>query len=236
MTRHTLTYNGKNLKDYGVYVSGEAAWEKPAADITRIQVPGRNGDLTIFNGRYENVPIVYRCGIVEDFNTNFSDLTAFLLSSPGYKKLVDSSHPGVYRMALLDSGISPEMTPRNKEGEFELAFTCKPQTYLDSGDTSQTFTSSGTINNPTAFEALPLIRAYGSGTITVGGKQITIANNSSYIDIDCDIQDAYRGTTNCNGNITLNSGEFPTLAAGTNSVAMSSGITRIVITPRWWRL
>lgn len=236
MTRHTLKYNGKNLKDYGLYVSGEGAWDKPAPDITKVIVPGRNGELVTFNNRYENVTITYRCGIVKDFHENFTNLIAWLYSAPGYKKLVDSAHPDVYRMALIESGISPDVKDRLKHGEFEIAFNCKPQTFLESGDAQTTFTSSGTITNPTAFDAMPLIRVYGSGTLTVGGKTITVANNSSYIDIDCDIQDAYRGATNCNGNITLNSGEFPTLGPGSNSISKSSGISSVTITPRWWRL
>lgn len=236
MIRRTLTYNNKNLKDYGVFVSGEGAWEKPSPDITRTIIPGRSGELVTFNGRYNNVDIVYRCGIISDFNGNFSALVGFLYASPGYKKLVDNAHPGVYRMAMIETGLSPSVYARNKDAEFELTFNCKPQTFLNSGDEQTTFTSSGTITNPTAFDALPLIRVYGSGTITVGGKTISIANNNSYIDIDCDIQDAYRGSVNCNGNITLQSGEFPTLPQGQSSVSKSSGISQMIITPRWWRL
>ena len=236
MARHTLTYDGTDLKTYGIYVSGEDSWAKPAPDITRTTVPGRSGDLITFNNRYENVDIVYHLGIVADFNENFSNFIGFLLKSPGYKKLVDSYHPDVYRMAMVESSIAPEMTVRNREGLFDVAFNCKPQTYLISGDTATTFTSSGTITNPTPFKAKPLLRVYGTGSLSVGGRTISISTNSSYTDIDCDLQDAFRGSTNCNGNITLQSGDFPELSAGSNTITLGSGITRVVITPRWWRL
>ena len=63
---------------------------------------------------------------------------------------------------------------------------------------------------------------------------MTISSANSYTDIDCDIMDAFKGSTNCNGNI---SGSFPTLAPGDNTVDLpSSGITKIEIIPRWWVL
>lgn len=232
----TLTYAGVNLKTFGVRISGYDAWKKPQAVITRTSVPGRNGDLAQFENRYENVQIPYRCSIVSGFDENFAALVAHLYAAPGYKKLVDSAHPDVYRMAFVEGGLAPSMTPKKREGEFEVTFDCKPQIFLTSGDAQTTYTSSGSITNPTPFESMPLIRVRGSGTLYVGGVMVTVANNTSYIDIDCDIQDAYRDTVNCNGNITLNSGRFPTLKPGSNSVTLSSGISSVVVTPRWWRL
>ena len=236
MSRHVLTYNGVNLIRYGVYVSGEDSWGKPAPNITRIAVPGRSGDLAVFNNRFENVEIPYHLGIVEDFSTNYNALISFLLSDIGYKKLVDSYHPDVYRMALIETGISPQMTRESREGTFDLVFNCKPQIYLDSGDTAVTFTSSGYVENPTQFRAKPLLRVYGTGRLTVSGTTIEISENSNYTDIDCELEDAYRGTENRNRYVTLSSGEFPTISPGRAGITMGSGITKVIVTPRWWRL
>ena len=65
--------------------------------------------------------------------------------------------------------------------------------------------------------------------------QITSA--SSYTDIDCDLQECYKDSlaTNCNGNVVLTSGSFPKLNPGTNAVTLS-GISKLVITPRYWIL
>ena len=206
--RHTITYNGKDLREFGGYVSGEGAWEKPSPDITRTSIPGRNGDLTIFNKRYNNVDITYTIGITKDFDQNFSDLVSFLFCDPGYHKLTDSKHPGVYRMAMVETGISPEMGALLQSGVFTLKFNCQPQVFLDEGDVPIELTASGSITNPTMFEAKPLIRVYGTGNLTIGSDVISIVENELYIDIDCDLQDAYRGTQNLNGSISLASGEF----------------------------
>jgi phage-related protein len=83
--------------------------------------------------------------------------------------------------------------------------------------------------------ALPLIRAYGTGTFTINGITVQITSASSYTDIDCDLQECFKDTlaTNCNGNVVLTT--FPELKPGENTISMS-GITKLEITPRWWRL
>ena len=234
--RHTITYNGINLREFGCYVSGEGAWEKPSPDITRTSVPGRNGDLTIFNKRYNNVVFFYMIGITKDFDKDFSDLVSFLFSDSGYHKLTDSAHQGVYRMAMVETGISPEMGALLQSGMFTMKFNCQPQVLLEEGDVPIELTASESIMNPTMFEAKPLIRVYGTGNLTIGNDVISILENDSYIDIDCDLQDAYRGTQNLNGSISLASGQFPVLKPGRNSVTLESEIAKVVVTPKWWRL
>ena len=109
-----------------------------------------------------------------------------------------------------------------------------PQLYLKSGEWMQVFHQPDAVYNPTAYHAKPLLRIYGTGKITVGNGEMTITENDSYIDIDCEMQDAYRGTQNLNGDISLASGDFPVLKAGKNNVTLGSGITKVIITPRWW--
>lgn len=161
--KRILTYNGIDLSTFGAHVSGEGAWVKPAPEFERISVPGRSGDVLLYNGRYANVDITYRFGITYDFDENYNGLIAALMGSPGYHKLVDSKHPGVYRMAAVDKGIAPVMTDQQSVGELEVTFNCKPQTYLDSGaEVASTWDSAfwqtNYLQNPTAYEAKPLIK------------------------------------------------------------------------------
>ena len=62
---------------------------------------------------------------------------------------------------------------------------------------------------------------------------MTITSADQYTDIDCEIMDAYKGATNCNGNIRTTDNKFPVLRAGQNNIT-KSGISRLEITPRWW--
>lgn len=119
----------------------------------------------------------------------------------------------------------------------ELTFDCKPQRFLKSGDQSIQIPSSIVLNNPTEYTAKPLIRAYGTGMITINGVSVVVqqAVGGDYTDIDCELMEAYKGTENCNGAILLPQGEFPALASGPNTIEWGA-FDSVEITPRWWRL
>lgn len=236
--RHILTFAGKDLWDFGVHISGEDTWKKPSADYEAVSIPGRNGDLLFFNNRYNNVEMKYPCGIISSFDTNFSAMADFLLSHTGYQRLEDSYHPDCYRLAYFSGSLDPELTKRNREGKFDLVFTAKPQRFLKKGEQKSTLTADGSVYNPTSFDAKPLIRVYGTGQLGVGDETVTIKQAAVYTDLDCEAEDAYKDSAanNCNGNIELSGDSFPVLKAGRNGISLGSGITKVEITPRWWRL
>lgn len=232
---HSFTFNGKNSRDFGVWISGGGTFNAPARDAELVAVPGRNGDLYFDNGRYSNIELIYPAFITRNFSANVGGMRDYLASQIGYKRLEDTYHPDEFRIATYISALEVETTPRNLAGAFEIVFNCKPQRYLKSGELPVTYTANGTIHNPTLFSSRPLIRAYGTGTFTINGVSVKINSANQYTDIDCEIMDAFKGSTNCNNNIVLTNGEFPTIAPGVNSIT-KSGITSLVITPRWWRL
>ena len=55
--RSKLIYNGIDLRQYGLYVSGDKTFNAPKKEYTKVSIPGRSGDLVISNGRYSNVPL-----------------------------------------------------------------------------------------------------------------------------------------------------------------------------------
>ena len=57
--KHTFVYNSMQSADFGLTVSGEDTWKRPQPDVTRIEVPGRNGDLIQLGNRYKNLEITY---------------------------------------------------------------------------------------------------------------------------------------------------------------------------------
>lgn len=233
---HIFIYNGRSSSDFGLVLSGEDTWKKPLYDYERIQIPGRNGDLILSNKRYNNVEIRYHAGIRRSFDEYYSTFMNFLLKEPGYHKLEDSYHPDYYRMAVLSKEVSPKPAALNHSGTFDLVFSCMPQQYLKSGEWLQVFHEPGKIYNPTAYEAKPMLRIYGTGNIFVGTGEMTITENDSYIDLDCEMEEAYRGTLNMNRYLELGNGDFPVLTPGSNRISFGSGISRVELTPRWWCL
>lgn len=226
-------YAEKNSTDFGVWISGESTFSSPEKDIEAVVIPGKNGTLTIDNGRFHNIAVSYPAFIVDNFVQNFDAFKAFLASVKGYAKLSDTYHPDYYRLARFNASIDPEMTQDNRHGRFTVTFDCDPRRFLVSGERAVTFTANGSLKNPALYDAKPLIRAYGTGYFTISGIRVNITTANEYTDIDCELQEAYKGTTNCNGNITLVNGEFPVLKNGTNTIVIS-GLSRLDITPRWW--
>lgn len=238
---HDVKFDEKLLSDFGVHVSGEGTFTAPEKEFETVKVPGRSGDLHISSGRFANISVKYPAFIFDDFSHAFAELRNFVLSRNGYCRLEDTYHPDEYRMAIFKGPMSPTVTLL-QAGTFDLEFQCKPQRYLKSGENPQTFTANGvSIYNPTSFESFPVIRIYGNGTLGVGDNTIVVksGHGQSYIDVDCDLMDAYCDATNCNAytSFTTPSGKSRiTLTPGTNGLSLGSGISKIMIWPRWWML
>lgn len=235
--RNYLTFGGVDCRDYGVYISGQGTFSAPARAYENISVPGRNGDLIGSEKRLENLELTYQAFVYANFRENIQAFRSFLLSQTGYKRLADTYHPEEFRMACYAGPFEPEVRQDNKAGRFDIIFNCKPQRFLLSGEQVQTFGPGGdAIRNPTLFDAQPLLRVYGNGTVSIGGVDMTIEDSPyEYVDIDCAMMDAFYGATNCNPYLTLSGNDFPVLAPGVNFILVND-FTRVDITPRWWQL
>lgn len=232
---NTFTFGGIHSADYGVWISGTGTFDSPERDVDKVVIPGRNGALTRDNGRFENIELTYPAFISRQFQPRFDEFRAAMLSKRGYQRLEDTYHPDEYRLAMFAGPLEPRTGIWNRSGTFDIEFDCQPQRFLKTGEQPITFTAGGALFNPTGYDALPLIRAYGTGTLTVNGYTVTVNVADGYTDIDSDLQDAYKGTLNCNPYITLTDYEFPILSPGAIEVSFT-GFTRLEITPRWWTI
>lgn len=230
--RNYFTFNGISSKDFGVYISGSGTFDGAERDIESISVPGRNGELTIDNGRYKNRVIEYPAFIYRDFPVNVDGLRNFLLSQSGYKRLEDSYHSEEFYLARYRGDFKADVIENLKGGNFVLSFDAYPQRFLKTGEIPVAVATGSSLWNETSQIAKPLIRAYGTGTISINGYALTVSSANQYTDIDCDLQEAYKGTTNCNGNV---SGTFPELMPGANAITIT-GFSQTEIIPRWWKL
>lgn len=233
---NSLSFGGIQSSDYYIWISGTGTFDAPERDVETITIPGRSGDLLIDGGRYKNVDITYPCFISKGFENRFDSFRAAMMAKSGqYLTLSDTYHPQEFRYAMFRGAVRPTTGPYNKAGRFDLVFNCKPQRYLTSGLAIQSLSASGTIENPTLFDALPNIQVYGSGNLTVNGYSMTIAANElPYINIDCEAMSAYWETTSANNLLSI--GDFPVLSPGVNSITLGTGITLVQIQPRWYTL
>jgi len=243
----TIIYNGRSFSDFGVFADLSQTLGSPEKDYDFISIPGRNGDLSIFNGKFKDKEFTVHCYIKNDFVQNYRNLIDFLNESHGYLRFETSKEPDYYREALFLGEVDPIVRPFNRNGSFDLAFRCHPQRWLKSSLKEINLLAGYKINNPTNMPAKPLIRFIGNGEVrfVVGEEligRITVINNASpsSVYIDCETYDAYSidtegNVTNRNADVTFYSD--PCIPPGEVSVPwtiISSG--DIYLTPRFFSI
>lgn len=223
-------FNNVSSKDFNIFCSGVDNYAAPLRQYEGIEIAGKNGLVLRDKKCYHNSPAVYKCIIYNNPN-DYERFKAFMMSQAGYKRLEDSFHPDEFRIAAVADAIEPKVKGNDYElFSFEITFSCKPQRFLKDGEKTYTINTSGQLINNTYYEALPLLRVYQNGTITINNKTLTCTNVSGYVDIDCEEMDAYKGSVNMNNYI---SGDFPVLKPGINAISCTGTVD---IKPRWWTL
>lgn len=226
-----FTFNNTAINIVGFYVLDRIGFTVAKRDYDSIVVPGRNGELTVDNGRWKNVSCKYQCYLQNGYVEKIISIQN-QLSQIGYRRLTDTLEPTVYRMARF-TGIDEIKIKDNDMARFDVNFDMMPQRFLLSGETETTISTSGsTITNLGTQPTKPLIKVSGNGTITIGGKTVTVSGNSGTIYLDSETCRAYNGTTAKDDKVT---GPYLELPTGTNTVAFT-GFSNVKITPRWWTL
>lgn len=130
-----LIFGGIDSSDYNVFISGTDTFSAPERDVEYVSVAGRNGDLTIDNGRWKNITVTYPAFIPNTFENKIGEFRAEMMKKLGYQRLEDTYHPDEFRLGSFSDGLNPNnITAFHRFGEFALAFNCKPQRFLKSGE------------------------------------------------------------------------------------------------------
>lgn len=252
---NSIIFGGIDSANYGIYVAGNAVFNSPERDVTMIDVPGRNGQLTFDNGRFMNIEVTYNAFVTGDNSDDIADnirgYRNAIGSLIGYQRLEDTFHTDEYRQAIFRNGIEVEPTIYQTGGYFDITVDCKPQRWLTSGETEKTLQA--VFTNPTLFDAKPLIRIKGHGDVTLLSSpsayksKITFAPNATVENAgysryyDCELFEAYYIDSggvihSCNSDITITFGTPAFWGNETIAISTDSGISDYGFTPRWWRI
>ena len=178
--RHSITFGGVNSADFGLYIGGEGTFNAPKRVVEMISVPGRDGDIAIDQGHFENIEVKYTVinkeDSLSDFSTKLSGFRNAICALRGYQRLEDTFHPNEFRMAIFVDEFEVKPIEYATASEFEITFNCKPFRYLKSGETAIS-KKSGTLTNPTLFKSSPLLAIEGYGDFSVNGYNIHIEND-----------------------------------------------------------
>ena len=230
----TLTFGNISLSDYQCFYDGSQMWRKPEKMVDFYSIPARNGDVCVSQNKYSNIERPFNCHIRKNWAENYTSLINALSEVEGYARFETTEEPDVFMMASFTSEIQPDMWQFNERGSFTLNFNFKPQKWLKQGEIPITISNSISVVNPTHQPSKPLFEVVGTGSITINSTSVlTLSQNTSTTVIDCEIEDAYEGSINRNGDLTILGG-FPVLTT-VNEIVVS-GFTSVKLYPRWWRL
>lgn len=254
-----FVFDGVDSRTFGAIAFFNDVDSSPIKEYTTSVIPGRSGDFLLNDRRFANIAQVYDVVIPTNFETNYANLRAFLLSRDGYCRLEDNSHPDEFYHAYFSEQIKPRVSRDRDIGRFQITFTRKPQRWLKSGENAVPIITSGgvesDITNPTSFASFPLLNFKMASSpackFTINGTQIEITSNSAmgdkYVYIDLE-------TLQCYGRSGATSGAFTyynqyvkytvpndhnkafKLSPGVNDITYSDrgGISTLSITPRWY--
>lgn len=239
--RNYFTIDNITSKSKGLYISGGATYNSPNRKLNFVTVVGKNGDIILDDGQYENIQITYPAFMIgvtaQTMEERTRNIANWLRQYKQYVKILDTYKPNYYRMGVPSGAIDWELAAAARVAETTLAFNCKPQLFFVSGDTEQTFSSNGTITNPSIEASKPLLRVYGSGsgTLIIGNYRLDIMDIVGYVDINTEVRYAYKGNQNLNEKVTAADAiNYMQIDSGAQSVQMSGGVTSVKITPKWW--
>lgn len=253
-----IIFNGKQSSDYGIVVENPPSYVFPKRRVESITVPGRNGNIIIDEGAYDNVTREYNIAAGHFWEERFTEIAQSIshwLNSAGgnYARLEDSYEPEIFRMATYTEETEI-VNILQQAGRATVSFDCKPQRFLKSGENFITFDSPSTgstfkIRNSTQCIAEPLIVLHSAAntrvtcSIVINGLTIAVGDEgetsplSDNIVIDSEVQDAYSLETYVNLNKCVTLARFPTLVPGDNTIEYTSGnLTKMEVKPRWWIL
>lgn len=213
----------------GIIIAQMPSHHKAGQRYVEYKIPARDGSLHMMEG-YEPFDTVCKIRLIKQDSSMHQVINAW---ADGDGKLVTSDDPSKCWQAMVRDEIV--WTRDYVAGKFfdtaNITFHCQPFMY-EAIESTQTFTATRNILNLGNVESLPLIQVNGSGTcqLAVGGEQIEIAGvvSGTPVFIDCDAAYVYT-----NSGMTTMTGRFPKIPLGTSQIVVGSGVTSLVVMPRW---
>ena len=135
-----FTYDGIDSLDYDLYITSGSVYDAPERVVDMIKVPGRNGNLAIDRGKFENIDVEYNVYTKDRSQTSFAqnirDFRNELCSRHEYLRLTDDYNSDEFRLGIYKSGLELD-ADIDRAGAIKLTFDCKPQRFLTSGETER---------------------------------------------------------------------------------------------------
>jgi len=226
MVRPYFIFKNVNCIELGIYISQMPPEQYPIDEIEFIEVPGRDGYLTINKGRKLPITKVIEATLLKKENR---EIVRRWLTGEG--ELILSTEPEAYYKARIVEPVEFVGTIRRGR-KFKVEFLCQPWAYLLTGKNKIIITQKNTIINNPGEIAKPLIKIYGNGPVDliVNNKIHKFDDINEYAIVDSELMEVYKDIS-----LVRYYGDFPELQPGENIISWTGDVTKIEIIPRWRR-
>lgn len=212
-------YNGIKSSDMGVVLKALPPITKPKRRIETITVPGKNGSLHIDEGCYEPISVSLQCALKK--NIDARDITKWLIE---FGTITFSDEPDKFYNATIMNNIPLSRVFRVYR-EFIILFELQPIAQsIEEYEYNCNDNNEHKLNIDCSAQMTPYIKVTGSGEVllTINNKTCVLNIDEEYIELDCELQNAYKGLESKNNKMN---GEFPKLEPGENTIQIIGNAT-----------
>ena len=165
-----FTYKGKNATEMHLRVLNNVSFSSPTRDVNSIQVPGRDGDLMMDNGRFNSVIRSVPCRVEVpngvDIEQAINNINNWLIDDGRFHEFEWDSDSEFRYLARVNGDV---VTRRllSRLGNTTIDFRLHPIKYLKSSFVDFLVNSGDNVTNHFSVEAKPELYIVGSGNITI---------------------------------------------------------------------
>ena len=227
-------FNNRDASELGVYAISRPAIVSPERNVQLIEVPGRNGSVTLDDETYKDIEIDINCNFKVKKADDFGRRTRMIkswINSKTDNRLIFNDDLDFCRL-VKKTTISKIERQSKYIGTFEINFVCSPFEFLLDGFNEHSLEDCKV--NP-YHTSKPIYHFIGEGMahLEVNGNYINInVGQNAYVDTE--LQLTYNGNgdivnTDLNGNyekLYLKNGDNDLLIESKNGV-------QVQVKPRW---
>lgn len=217
-------FKGRDSRDYNIIVNKLPPIHFLENEIEEIQVPGRDGVLTMDMGRREAMEKPFQITVYPD-----DHLQAIRRWLRGSGNITFSNEPDVFYKGRFES--IKEVEGATKEKVVPLVFKCEPWGYLHRGQQKITMDTRNTIIYNEEEDSRPLIKIYGNGPVDlVINNDRTKVDVDGYVEIDSELRECYKDLV---GVPIETKWSKMVLKSGENNITWYGSVSKVEVIPNW---
>lgn len=226
MKERYFIFNGINSLEKKIILKEHPIITSPQLRDDGIVIDGRSGKLHYDQEIYDSFVRTLECTII-DHSIDIRSISSWL---KGFGKIIFSNElDKFYKVNIVNQIDFTNIADRIHE--FPLTLEFEPFAYEITETLIELTNESGFEIRNSNTSIYPKIKVFGSGDVSlnINNQSIIIYNIEDYIELDCELELAYKDTENKNQSIY---GEYLKLIPGKNEISYTGKVDKIEITYR----